>query len=339
MPIPEFWPRLYLDTGDLLDIADGRTDPDVLRDLIAASEEHAVVLVISSDHLQDALMPDEPASVDRLATALERFRFRCLVTRGPLVIEPWPEAGAAQDIEIEGCNNIRQILTYPAAAPELASMREVQDALYRAALSSNAARRVIGDVPIPRHHRPIALQSTITQIRGWMGNDPAPVVLHHLDRDGGTPTAEEAINLIMAQQPIAKVLHEIGPLIDARGFDRTELARRMVPSMASDGFTVAPGIWLAGQLQAGLCRDVSRNPLRSDTVDCLHAMHIPYVDIASCDAQSYAILSRLVERARGPRPRAASLFRNSRLAEIVEHVRALPTGIELYMNRSDDVHE
>ena len=219
-------------------------------------------------------------------------------------------------------------------------MREVQEALYQAALSSNAARREIGDVPIPRHHRSIALQSTITQILGWMGDDPAPVVLHHLEQGGGTPsTAKEANNLIMAQQPIAKVLHEIGPLIDAHGFDRTELARRMVPSMASDGFTVAPGIWLAGQLQAGLCRDVSRNPPRSDTVDCLHAMHFPYVDIASCDAPSYAILSRLVERAPGPRPRTVSLFRNGRLAEIVEYVRALPSGVELYMNRSDDVHE
>lgn len=333
MPVPEFWPRLYLDTGDLLDIADERVDLNVLRDLIAAAEEHAVLLVISSDHLQDAVVPEQAASVERLATALEQFRFRCLVVKGPHVTEPWPQAGVARDIEIEGCNNIREVLTHPSAVPELALMREAQDALYRAAVSSNIARRVIGEPPIPRHHRAIALQSTITQVRGWMGNDPVPVVMHHLEQDGGTPTPAETVNLIMKQQLVAEAMQAVGPLIDAHGFDRTELARRMALSMASDGFKVAPGAWLAGQLQAGLAADLSRKPLRSDVVDCLHAMHLPYVDIASCDAQSHAILTRLIEQASGSRSRVVSLFRNGRLADIVAHIRGLPRGIDLYANR------
>lgn len=190
MPVPHFWPRLYLDTGDLIDIADGRIVPDVVRELTTSCEEHAVLLVLSSAHLQDALMPEDPVSVDRFAAALELFRFRCLVMKGPDVVEPWLTRGVAQDIEIEGCSNIREILTHSAAAPNLASMREVQDAIHRAALSSNVARQVIDEVPIPKHHRPIALQSTITQIRGWMGDDPVPIVLHHLEQDGGSPHGE-----------------------------------------------------------------------------------------------------------------------------------------------------
>jgi len=292
--------------------------------------------VISSDHLQDALTPDDPTSVDSLATALELFRFRSLVTKGPDIIEPWPKAGAAQDIEIEGCANIREILSHHAATPKLASMREVQDAIYRATGSYHVARRAVGEAPILRHHRSIALDSTITQILGWMGNDPGPIVLRHLEQDGGTPTDQEVVDLIRGQQPLAAVLHELNPLIDAPGFDRAELARRMALSMASDGFKVAPGAWLAGKLQAGLARDVSRRIRRSDSVDCLHAMHFPYVDIASCDAQSYAILSRFVDQARGPRPKV-SLFKNGSLADIVEHIRALPTVAELCMNRTDKV--
>lgn len=337
MPVPDFWPRLYLDTGDLIDIADGRIAPDVVRELTISCEEHAVLLVLSSAHLQDALMPEDPVSVDRLATALELFRLRCLVMKGPDVVEPWLTPGAAQDIEIEGCSNIRAILTYPGAAPNLASMREVQDALHRAALSSKVARQVIGDVPIPRHHRPIALQSTITQIRGWMGDDPAPVVLHHMEQDGGSPTANETVNLIMAQQPLTEVLREVSPLIDVHGFDRTELVRRMALSIASDGFKTAPGAWLAGNLQAGLAADISRTPLRSDSVDCLHAMHLPYVDIASCDAQSYAILSRHIRQAQGARNGTVSLFRNGRIVDIVAHIKSLPRGVELYASRTDDV--
>jgi hypothetical protein len=329
MQVPDFWPRLYLDTGDLLDIADGRTDSNVVLDLIAACEKHVVWLVVSSDHLQDALMPDEYISVDSLGTALEQFRFRALVTTGPHVVEPWSEHGVARDIVIEGCSNIREILAHSAGTSELASMRDVQDALYQAAVSSKIARQVIGEAPIARHHRAIALEATITQVLGWMGSDPVPVVLRHLEEDGGTPTVQEAVNLIRGQLPVAEVLQAVAPVIDAHGIDRTDLARRMAFSMSSDGFKVAPGAWLGGKLQAGLARNFSRKPRRSDVVDCFHAMHLPYVDIASCDGQSYTILSRLVEQARGPRQQTVSLFRNGRLEDIVRHIRALPTGADL----------
>jgi hypothetical protein len=193
-------------------------------------------------------------------------------------------------------------------------MREAQDTVHRGVVNANVVQQARGDIPIPRHHRPIALRSTITQVRGWMGDDPAPVVLHHLDRDGGTPNPR-------------RNGREISPLIDAHGFDRTEVARRMALSMAGDGYRVAPGAWLAGQLMAGLVRNVTRSQLRSDMVDCFHAMHLPYVDIASCDAQAYSILSRVVQQATGPRPASVSLFRNKEDSGAVSTTFALPAAV------------
>jgi hypothetical protein len=328
--VPPFWHRLYLDTADLIDIADDTTDAALVDQLLTAMDEHLVVLVVSNDHFQDALRREDLEWTDRFATTLERFRLRTLVTTGPHQVEPWPVANEPQDIVIEGCSNIREIITSPAGTPYLETMREAQDAIHNATVNVAAMRRDLGEIAIPKHQRSIALQSTITQVHGWMGNEPVPVVLHHLEEDGGTPSGREIANLLYSQLPVAELLNAVQPLIDRLGFDRLELVRRMACSMASDGYTVAPGSWLGAKLQGGLIRNTTRTPLRSDAVDALHAMHYPYVDIASCDAQAHAILSRLVGQARGPRPATVVLQRNGRLADIVDHIRQLPSARELY---------
>lgn len=333
MPIPDYVQRLYLDTADLLDIADKRVDESIVVSLADAMEEHAVALIISHEHMIDALVPGDPVSVDQLSTALEQFRLRFLVLKGPEQVEPWAVNGHAQDIDIEGCHNIREILTAPEAAANLLTSRTVQDAAHRGATSSNASRRLNGDLRIPRHQREIALQSSITQFRGWMGSDPLPIVLHHLERNGGTPTAAEVENLVQAQQPFANVLDEVGPSIDAHGIDRTALLRRIACSVASDGFRVAPGAWLGAKLYNGLSADLRRTPLRSDLVDCMHATYFPYIDIATCDAQSHVILSRFINQAHGSRPRSATLFRNGRLSNVIAHIKTLPTGAERFAGK------
>ncbi len=70
-----------------------------------------------------------------------------------------------------------------------------------------------------------------------------------------------------------------------------------------------------------------REPEDTDSVDLAHVMHFPYVDIATCDRQSYAAISAHVAQARGPR--AVTLYRNNQLQAILEHIEELPTAEEI----------
>jgi hypothetical protein len=73
--------------------------------LLAATQHHAVVLVISAPHLRDAMNPDRTL---RLASAVERFWMRGLVTRGPIEIEPWQHR--RRDIELAPWRDVRELL-------------------------------------------------------------------------------------------------------------------------------------------------------------------------------------------------------------------------------------
>jgi len=170
-------------------IADGTVDGRDLDDLREACEDHTVVLVISVEHVQD--MPLDPDTADRLATALERFELRGFVTKSPTNVEPWPERDTPVDIQIDGVANIREVITYGLTSAHLATMRAAQSAVHEGTVNAVAVARECAPVTVPRHHRAIDLQTTITQFRGWLGPDPAAIVEHHAEADGGTMTASE----------------------------------------------------------------------------------------------------------------------------------------------------
>ena len=49
------WPRLYLDTAEILYVADGKTPRAILDELVETMRARGVWLVVSIEHLQDAL--------------------------------------------------------------------------------------------------------------------------------------------------------------------------------------------------------------------------------------------------------------------------------------------
>jgi hypothetical protein len=77
----------------------------------------------------------------------------------------------------------------------------------------------------------------------------------------------------------------------------------------------SPGMFLARRLANCLNANVARRPLRSDSVDSMHASYFPYVDVATCDGQVFACLSPHVPTVRGPRN--LRLFRNGQLRQVV----------------------
>lgn len=314
------WHRLYLDTAELNEIARNRVDAGLLRDLIKAFEDHAVIVVLSLEHMRDAMKPGDANAPGRLADALEQFPLRGLVSIGPDSIEPWSNGPA--DIKIDPWSNVREVLLAPAAAPALETQAKVQDAMFAGDLASNASFRETRDLRPPRHHHNIVVGTMVTLMHGWMGDDVGTIVDMHASKSGLELTSGDRSQLIEIVAPVVAMLRHIGPLADQQGIDRTEAVRR-----ASLGPDRAPGFWLAGKLVANRMLNVTREPMRSDSIDVFHTAHFPYVDIATCDRQTFDAINRFVAQAQGSR--AVSLRRNGRLREVLADVLQLPTGEDL----------
>lgn len=133
------WHRLYLDTAELNEIARNRVDRALLRDLTKACEVHAVILVVSIEHMRDAMKPGDKDAPGRLADAVEVFPLRGLVDLGPDAIEPWSNEPA--DIKIDPWANVREVLLSPAAVPALAKQAKVQDATFAGDVAANTSMR------------------------------------------------------------------------------------------------------------------------------------------------------------------------------------------------------
>ena len=65
------WPRLYLDTAELVDIGRGRLSPTLVDELLATIAKHSVVLVVSHAHMCDALKPGNRDAPGFLASTLD----------------------------------------------------------------------------------------------------------------------------------------------------------------------------------------------------------------------------------------------------------------------------
>jgi hypothetical protein len=315
------WPRMYLDTADLHEIARGRVDAALLADFFGALKEHAVILVVSLEHLRDALKPGDAEAPKRFGDALLRFPLLGLVDLGPDRIEPWPGTDIV-DIKIDPWGNVHEVLQAPTAAPALATQAEIQAAMHAGEVAANQAMRITHRRRVPRRLHPVFAGATVTLLLGWRGNDAATVLDWVAAEERLTLTAAERADLAEQLQPVVEMVRRIGPMMQEHNTDRVAAMRRV-----GLGPERAPGYWLAGKLSTNRMRNVTRDPIASDSIDLLHASYFPYMDIAECDRQAHDALQSNLGEARGPR--TCHLFRNGQLRAILEHVRTLPTGVEL----------
>ncbi len=260
------WPRLYLDTAELLEIGDGRAAPGMLERLVDATRRHGVIAIASLHHLIDVVPRGGAEAVTSLANAFERFPFRAVVTVEPTEIEPWTSAGA--DIELALAGNIREVLCSPAAGSLLAQVGGAHDAVFDA----------------------------ITAGRQEVGLERLAVVLRKL---------EPWIAQCRQDDASRARLHELAgttPSVDAQ-------AR-------------SPGISLARNLGAERERDPRRQTNRSDSVDAMHAVYFPYVDVATCDRQAFSCVEKRLSGLAGTRK--VRLIRNGHLDHVVAAIESLP---------------
>jgi hypothetical protein len=217
------WPRIYLDTGDLLQIADGRAPEDIVVELSEAMRDRGFLLLISMRHLQDVLPRTGPETVDRFASALERFSLRALVMKGPDELEPW--AAQVGDIEIAIASNVREIMTAPAAGPMVDLHADVQEHVHAASVSTTQRRRRGATAALPQAVRDLAFQAFVSIVLGRQGDDPEAVLGFWEVQSGTALTDQERAVVVDSLAPAVDLLRTVSPLLDHHGVDRAQMLR------------------------------------------------------------------------------------------------------------------
>lgn len=311
-PGSQEWPRVYLDSGVLLEIADGRLDESRLSQLVALMTRRPKWLVVSRDHMQDVVSRTDVSSRDRFAAAVELFPFRAVVYREPHEIEPW--TSGQRDIQLRPMVAFRELLAEPTAAPHLARLAAVQDRMHRAASTSQIARRTSPSLSAKGSE--LVIGCLVTLANGWMGTDvPAILAMWEGDAQDALPDRERQ-SIIGMLSPWAQVLADYERDYSPSAEDRVKLLLMLIDSFDDHSHIHSPGMFLARRLGSCWHRNVARKPRRSDSVDGMHASFFPYVDIATCDASAFSCLSPWLDKVCGIR--RPIVVRNGDVAALVQ---------------------
>jgi uncharacterized protein (DUF2384 family) len=311
-------PRLYLDTADLLDIADCRVDSAVVDALLGAIETKGLVTIFTLEHLLDMqrMSVDEPGKV--LGDVARRFGRRAVVSTEPHEVEPWHEASA--DIVLELVRDPVGLFTHPAAA----SVVERFGDLTRRAHQGDRAIQDSGgssSIPISGDAEKLFAQCMITLVRGWMGSDIDGIVSFWAPKTAPTLTAGRIAAVRRRLEMFRAAFIEVEPLMDEQADARDHAMANM---LAATDPARSPGLHLMTKLSAARTHDGHRAPKASDAVDGMHAVYFPYVDIATCDKFTHTHLERAMPTVAKARP--VQLLRTKRLEQVLEAIGALRSG-------------
>lgn len=160
----------------------------------------------------------------------------------------------------------------------------------------------------------------MTLLRGWVGDDVEAVVSHWEKAGPSVLKAEERKVILVNLVALHAFMDPLREKVAHDGLDMTDVLRRLGAMGAapaaypSQSLTVAVG--------SGKQRDPDRRRQRSDWVDLDHVAHVPYVDLATCDAGTFPLVTAALRNIESPRN--AVVMRNGQLGEVVRKLRALP---------------
>jgi hypothetical protein len=298
-----------LDTAELLEIAGGRVDAGLVENLLSAIRLSHTILVVSKDHIQD-IQGAYVTTREGFLDALERFPVLGAVDKEPYDVEPW--ADGPRDITLRLVSDIRGLFQHPAAESHLRHFGHVQTALHNATVLMQEARREAPPFSrIAEDHRIRVLLKLVTD----PDDREVSELVSEIEQDTGkalTGVDREAIAKHL--QPCADLLRNLNLKQKLTEEQRMKFAYDVAATIDGASQQDAPGTSLARCLARGLAKNPTRNPLRSDTIDRAHASYFPYVDVATCDKEAFACISRQIAEVHGLRP--TKLFRNGRLQDV-----------------------
>jgi hypothetical protein len=309
--------RLYLDTADLLLIADGRVEQTVVDELLLAMAASDTRLTLTREHIWDGLSRVDEPTKQRVVAAVEAFGPILMVMDGPEVVEPLSRDRT--DIVVQVCTNFRELVFAPAAGPWLEKMNQVQERAYEGIVAAQTVRRAGG--PEAQHESKDAqaffLRSFVTLCAGWKGDDAEVIATYWENELGVTLRSDQRQRVIVKLRAVAALLRPLRDTIAREGIDPYEVLRMM--GAVNDDDRSNPGRSLAMRVAGLKERDVMRRRSRSDMLDLGHISHFPYVDFATCDANSYPAVIANLARVGGPR--RPEVFRVGNLPSVSDQLR------------------
>jgi hypothetical protein len=221
---------------------------------------------------------------------------------------------------VQRCTNYRELVFSKAADQQVAVVGAAYDQLHEGALAVYSAISSAAQLAPIRSRKGNALfmQAYVTLCRGWMGDDPEAIVALWEQEDDLRVVPAERSAIVSVLQAATEMLEHLRPLANEHQVDLTTALRVWGASEAAP--TLWPGHYLATQVGAARIRDSRRKPNRSDRPDSDHAMHFPYVDIATCDANTLNVVRRVLPGMTCPR--APIVLNNRQLTTVLEAVRA-----------------
>ena len=173
--------RLYLDTADILDIADGRRDPEGVAELRAAVSETKTIVILSKDHFWDILPRCDEASIERVITALEGFPYVAIPLEEPHELE---KISKTADVQLASPTSIRAFFIDPQTRKMASVLSTTAGFLHDAEEARRSAAIADGPRKLSNKDQERLLQYAISLMRGVNGRtaeDTADFWDRHLD--------------------------------------------------------------------------------------------------------------------------------------------------------------
>jgi hypothetical protein len=337
--------RLYLDTAFIADMADGASAPKVVARLRRALVGSNTVIVVSHAHLIDIARAEDPLTRARVVAFLDTFD--CMVA--PVIAPRDLEAAALDAVRTAAINELSaDDMTFrplTSVSNDLLAMSDDMHAyetvggfmaqIADAERAAQAGPRLDGQIS-KAERRMLA-----SMIRRVLGGEPIERLVGELEESSGVqldPEMRALLVQVVGPQMAASLPAFMKSLGEAGGTVEQFAKTAVRPGGARSDLTyagikggeerwtaiaprVAPGTYLASQLRALRRGNLTREIKDSDGADLEHVTFLPYVDLATSDADNVARLSKHLQVAR-MRPGFA-LFPNGRVDDVLAAIGRL----------------
>jgi hypothetical protein len=314
--------RVYLDTADIMYIADGKApvaSVDRLRRALAAAP---AAIVWSTNHPWDYYPTTDEATKDRFIDAMNQFPLVVGSYTEPQQFEPYPD-GPPIDIELAHIPDLREVMDHPAASEALGPVGAVVEQVYEAEQAGLEALRATRGVPLYGKNHEFFLQILITITRGQNATTVDEAIAFWEAR--GLQIDPTARDVVRAQlESYGEMLRQLRAQFPELQNDATvtaSLRNALRAALDPDMHERAPGLYAQALLRKRKRANLDRNSRRSDMVDLMHVQFLPYVDVFTTDRENESILRPELPRIR--KERASVLLRTRQLEAIADEIERL----------------
>lgn len=326
--------RVYLDTGNILDRADGRIDPALLRRLDETVSRLDAHTVVSLAHFWDVNASESESDRARAIATISSLKNLRGVVVTPSQIET-PRLDAAMrglrveaeeiDIKVEPIHDLAAVLAD--RRPQFEILAKVGAGM---ASAENIARP--SGRPKPKNPATDALFERLVNgeklsdlVKGMgLGQEQLKAFEPFL------PLLDATLPMGMPRLRAGMMSEGGAPNTYARTMRRTggspasiqwSSVRGGEDSLRDAARRYAPGAYLSARLSQDRASNFKRQSDQSDQADLAHIAYLPYMDFATVDRANHGLINQSLGELQ-PRP-GVRLFRNSQLSDLVEALEAL----------------